>query len=160
MEWILWSPASQTALIIIPEEAELLIPVIREKTTGIGHIGQQVVHLVTYMAPLTRDMLQFHPFSLHSIPPLPAGHQVPEWLSMELGIFAGRTYADFTECIALKKSMEHQDSAIFSANPSGFLFEWLTLRRKEEDVTHTPIGLVCHGRPLEKDHYFFCGPGG
>ena len=154
MEWILWSPASQTALIIIPEEAELLIPVIREKAAA---LGQEAVHLVTYMAPLSRNMLQFNHFSLYSIPPLPAGHQVPGWLSMELGIFAGRTYADFTECIALKKSMECQDGAIFSANPSGFLFEWLTLRRKEEDVTHTPIGLVCHGRPLEKNHYFFVG---
>jgi hypothetical protein len=157
VEWILWSPASQTALVIIPEEAELLIPVIREKSTS---ITRQAVHLVTYMAPLSRDMLQFDPFSLHSMPPLPAGHQVPEWLSMELGVFAGRTYAAFAECIALKKSMERQDGAIFSANPSGFLFEWLALRRKEEDVTYTPIGLVCHGRPLEENHYFFCGPGG
>ena len=155
VEWILWNPTSQTALIIIPEEAELLIPVIRKKATIIGQ--EDVVHLVTYMAPLSRDMLPFNHFSFYSIPPLPASHQVSEWLSMELGIFAGRTFADFTECIALKKSMERQDGAIFSANPSGFLFEWLTLRRKEEDITHTPIGFICHGRPLDENHNFFVG---
>lgn len=42
VEWILWSPSTLTALLIVPEEAELLIPVIRRA-------GQSAnVHLITY----------------------------------------------------------------------------------------------------------------
>ncbi|KAK3350347.1 hypothetical protein B0T25DRAFT_483283 [Lasiosphaeria hispida] len=156
VEWILWSPAKQAALIIIPEEAELLIPMIRER---IAREGQDLVHLITYMAPLTRDMLQFDTFSFYPLPPLPPDHQVPEWLSMELGIFAGRTFADFLDCVTLKKSVESDDGVMFSTSPFWFLFEWLALRRKGQDITHTPMGHVYQGRPLSRDHYFFVRQG-
>ena len=145
-------------MIIIPEEAELVIPAIRKKT---NHEGQNVVHLITYMAPLMRDMRQFDSLSFYALPPLPADHQVPGWLSMELGAFAGRTFADFSDCLALQKSMEdnHDDGTAcmggFSPSPFAFLYEWLALRRKGQDITHTPVGYVCRGRPLSRDHYFF-----
>ena len=154
MEWVLWNPAKQTALVIIPEEAELLIPTIRQ---GIGR--KEAVHLITYMAPLARDMLPFDSLSFYALPPLSPDHQhVPEWLSMELGVFAGRTFAGSTDCLALRTAIEHHDGAMLSsASPFAFLFEWLTLRRKGQDITHTPMGHVCRGRPLSRDHYFFVG---
>ncbi|GAB1319238.1 ubiquitinyl hydrolase 1 [Madurella fahalii] len=152
VEWLLWNPTQQTALIVVPEEVELLIPLIRNKASS----GQQsAVHLVTYMAPLSREMMHFNDLSFYALPPLPKGHQVPEWLSLELGIFAGKTYANYAECTALKRYMELPDVAAFSTNPAGFLLEWLALRRKGQDVTHTPVGYVCQGQRLREDHHFF-----
>ncbi|KAH6856123.1 hypothetical protein B0I37DRAFT_317555 [Chaetomium sp. MPI-CAGE-AT-0009] len=156
VEWILWNPTKQVALIILPEETELLIPMIRKKTAP-------KVHLITYMAPLTRDMSHFDRLTFYALPPLPADHQVPAWLSLELGIFAGRMYADFAGCTALRQYMERPRSSgpddgaagAFSANPAGFLLEWLALRRKGQNVTQTPVGYVCQGRPLREDHHFF-----
>lgn len=142
------------ALIVVPEEAELLIPMIRNRTKG-----QQSpkVHLITYMAPLTRDMSHFDRLTFHALPPLPPDHQVPTWLSIELGIFAGRMYADFPDCTALRRYMERSgaEEPAFSASPAAFLLEWLALRRKGQNVTHTPVGYVCQGRPLREDHHFF-----
>ena len=74
---------------------------------------------------------------------------------MELGIFAGRLYVGFDECTALRRFMESQGGAALSANPAGFLFGWLALRRKGQDITHTPMGYVCQGWPLRKDQHLF-----
>ena len=74
---------------------------------------------------------------------------------MELDIVAGRLYAGFDECIALRIYMESPDGAALSANPAGFLLEWLALRRKGQDIIHTLIGYVCQGWPLRKDHHPF-----
>lgn len=150
MEWILWNPKNQTALVVIPEEVEVLIPLIRAK----GH-QNNTVHLVTYMAPFTKDMVHFSNLSYYTLPPLPSGHRVPEWLSMELGIFAGRMYANFSECTAFKNYLASSDGAGFSTNPADFLLDWLTLRRKGQDVLQTPVGYVCQGRQLREDHFFF-----
>ncbi len=146
MEWILWSPKSQTALIVIPEETELLIPIMRAKSA---------VHLITYAAPFTKDMEHFNNLSYYVLPPLPSGHRVPQWLSIQLGMFAGRLYADFSECAALAKYLEHSANLVRWVNPARFLLEWLVLRRKGQDVMHTPVGYVCQGRSLREDHPFF-----
>ncbi|KXX73436.1 hypothetical protein MMYC01_210194 [Madurella mycetomatis] len=152
VEWILWNPAQQTALVVVPEEVELLIPMIRNRASSGQKSG---VHLVTYIAPLTREMLHFNDLSFYVLPSLPTGHRVPEWLSLELGIFAGKMYTDFAECTALKRYLERPGETAFSTNPAGFVLEWLALRRKGQDVTHTPVGYVCLGRPLREDHRFF-----
>jgi hypothetical protein len=143
----------------VPEETEIIIPILRNKAGG--KQGSKV-HLITYMAPLTRDMSHFDRLTFYALPPLPTDHQVPAWLSVELGIFAGRMYADFAGCTTLKRYMERSESgdgdeaaAAFSARPAGFLLEWLSLRRKGQNVAHTPVGHVCHGRPLREDHHFF-----
>lgn len=156
---MLWNPTTQVALIVVPEETELLIPIIRNRT---GDKKKSKVHLITYMAPLTRDMSHFDRLTFYALPPLPMNHQVPAWLSVELGIFAGRMYADFAGCTVLRRYMERSRSgdgdraaAAFSASPAGFLLEWLALRRKGQNIAHTPVGYVCQGRPLHKDHHFF-----
>jgi len=161
VEWILWNPWNQTALIIIPEEAELLIPVIRAER-------QPKVHLIAYAAPFTKNMLHFNGLSYYVLPSLPNSCTAPDWLSIELGIFAGRLYIDFTECVPLKKYLRLVDKTdtgpprnsieqlgAFTKDPVSFLLEWLTLRRKGQDIMHTPMGYICQGRPLDESHPFF-----
>ncbi|KAK3353831.1 hypothetical protein B0T25DRAFT_632188 [Lasiosphaeria hispida] len=151
VEWILLNPTSQIALIVVPEEAELLIPMLRETTSS---KRGALTHLITYVLPLSRDMSNFDGL-LHSLPPLPAGHQVSGRLWMELDIFAGRLYAGFDKCTNLRRYMESPDGAAMSANPAGFLLEWLALRHKGQDITHTPMAYVCQGWPLREDHHLF-----
>jgi hypothetical protein len=43
----------------------------------------------------------------------------------------------------------------FTTKPLTFLQEWLALRRKGQDFTHTPMGYVCQGRSLIENHHFF-----
>ena len=123
------------------------------------------MHIVTYVLPVSRDMSSFDGL-LYSMPPIPAaakngqapGEDQQQWrerLWMELGIFAGRLYAGFDECTALRRFIESAGGAALSANPAGFLFEWLALRRKGQDITHTPMGYVCQGWPLRQDHHLF-----
>ena len=159
MEWILWSPSKETALIIIPEEAELLIPVIRAEK-------RPKVHLIAYAAPITKNMMHFNGLSYYVLPRLPVDHKIPDWFSLELGILAGRLYISFREVDTLTKYLqslnktradqpEAEHTGGFAENPTKFLQEWLTLCRKGQDVTHTPMGYICQGRPLHENHPFF-----
>ncbi|KAM3084368.1 hypothetical protein ACMFMG_001526 [Clarireedia jacksonii] len=165
VEWILWNPSNQTALIIISEEAELLIPIIRAAR-------KPKVHLIAYAAPVTKNMLLFDKLSYYTLPSLPVGYKVPNWLSIELGIFAGRLYFSFPECAHLMRYLQLADNTsaeashtknahigVFTTNPANFLLDWLTLRRKGQDIIHTPMGYICQGRPLDKDHPFFVNRG-
>lgn len=56
-----------------------------------------MVHLITYAAPITKNMLHFNGLSYYILPRLPDGYIAPDWLSIELGIFAGRLYINFPE---------------------------------------------------------------
>lgn len=94
VNWILWSKLTETALVIIPEEAELLIPIICDKEDS-------EVYLLTYAAPVTRNMLHFNDLRYFTIPPLPDKWRPPNWLTIELGILAGRLYFEFEEYDAL-----------------------------------------------------------
>lgn len=165
MEWILWSPSRETGLLVIPEEVELLIPMVRSATT------EARVHLLTYAAPVTKNMLHFSNLQYFTIPALPSGYQFPKWLRLELGLFAGCLYASYDNCLEimdyLKKPMDehgagskqvagaYQHRCTFTEKPIGFLLEWLALRRQVQDVLRTPIGYVCQGRPLHRRHPFF-----
>ncbi|KAH7323576.1 hypothetical protein BKA65DRAFT_511056 [Rhexocercosporidium sp. MPI-PUGE-AT-0058] len=161
VEWILWNPSNNTALIVISEEAEILIPVIRAAI-------KPVVHLIAYAAPVTKHMLHFNRLSYYVLPCLPVGYKAPDWLPIELGIFAGRLYIDFPDCSSLTKYLQledrfgtkcpqerSKDMRVFSNNPVDFLQEWLTVRRKGQDIMHTPVGYICQGRPLHESHPFF-----
>ncbi|ROV95602.1 hypothetical protein VSDG_05251 [Cytospora chrysosperma] len=163
VEWILWSPSTETALVIIPEEAELLIPLIRR----CGQTSQ--VHLITYAAPVTKAMLKnFNGLRYYSLPTLPLGYKIPGWFSIELGIFAGQLYVTHDECapiaqylhISSKEEGEAVETVVgrtFARNPVGFLCEWLPLRRQVADVMQTPMGYIIQGRlhALRPDHAFF-----
>src|SRR5436190_13431489 len=90
VNWILWAATTQTALVIIPEEAELLIPLVRDANAVL-------THLLTYAGPVTRKMLHFNGLGYYAVPALPARWKPPTWLTIELGIFAGRLYFQFEE---------------------------------------------------------------
>ena len=173
---------SQTALIVIPEEAELLIPAMRNRKNAYAY-------LMLYAAPVTRTMTHFDNLTYYTIPALPTGWQAPTWLRIELGIFAGRLYFDFEDyaplCLFLglkdptvqvneneisnEESTADADATIdgeptvhveapkikFADKPTEFLREWLAVRRKGQDFTHTPMGYLCQGKKLTADHPFF-----
>ncbi|KUI56497.1 hypothetical protein VP1G_10818 [Cytospora mali] len=163
VEWILWSPYTETALIIIPEEAELLIPLVRRS----GQTSQ--VHLITYAAPVTKAMLKnFNGLRYYSMPTFPVGYKFPDWLLIELGIFAGRLYVTYEECSLIAQYLqgpatedantgENVVGRTFARNPMGFLGEWLPLRRQVSEVMQTPMGYIIQGRlhALRPDHAFF-----
>jgi hypothetical protein len=143
---------------VISEEAELLIPVLRTQE-------YPKVHLITYAAPVTKNMLHFSGLTYYVLPRLPIGYVAPNWLSIELGIFAGRLYMNFAECTLLMKYLQLADNipqsssdqqvGLFTQNPVNFLLEWLALRRKGQEIMHTPIGYICQGRLLHENHPFF-----
>ncbi|KAF2797566.1 hypothetical protein K505DRAFT_358267 [Melanomma pulvis-pyrius CBS 109.77] len=153
VEWILYSPSTSAALILIAEEAELLISKLRAQKRPAK------VHLLTYSAPITKKMLHFSDLTYYALPTLPVGHAIPHWLTIELGIFAGRLYMGFEECAPLVEYIENfsngKPSDTLATKAISFLLEWLSLRRKGQDIMHTPIGYVCQGRPLDSGHSFF-----
>ncbi|KAH9903539.1 hypothetical protein F4778DRAFT_790586 [Xylariomycetidae sp. FL2044] len=145
-EWILWSPSKETAVVIIPEEADLVIP----KILARGKSSK--VHLITYAAPVTRSMLPLGDLTFHSIPSLPRGHVYPRRIVLELGLFAGRLYINFADYEALGRLL---DQIVQSKDIRGFLLDWMALRRKGQHVLHTPMGYLCQSRKLTADHPFF-----
>ncbi|KAL9125857.1 MAG: hypothetical protein Q9217_005002 [Psora testacea] len=189
VNWILWSDVTETALVIIPEEAELLIP-------RVLNTKEPMTHLLTYAAPVTRKMLHFNNLKYYAMPALPTGWEPPRWLIIQLGIFAGRLYFHFDEYSDLLAYLGFQDNdhqlletiddaapsakvseldgpaddvadeaeldrgisrqaQSFTTKPLTFLQEWLALRRKGQDFSHTPMGHVCQGKPLKASHPFF-----
>ena len=87
VHWILWSDISHTAIICSDFEADSLLAILRYKKPP-------CTHLLTYAAPVTRDMLQFDTLKFYTIPTLPKSWEPPSWLVCDLGIFAGRLYFD------------------------------------------------------------------
>ncbi|KAH7268297.1 hypothetical protein B0J15DRAFT_533760 [Fusarium solani] len=155
VEWILWSSRTDTAVLVIPEEAELLLPIIRQ-------VKNPRVRLITYAAPVAKSMQVFNTLQYLTIPadqdPLPA------WASIEVGIIAGRLYFDYREYESLLAWLgigEVSDSkdavrrGLWIDHPLKFLLEWLTYRRQTADILHTPMGYVCQGRALQATHAFF-----
>ncbi|THC87426.1 hypothetical protein EYZ11_013128 [Aspergillus tanneri] len=90
IHWILWSPITNTALVIIPEEAECLVPTMRTQNTP-------TTHLLVYAAPFTRKMALFNQLDFYALPPLDGDNRFPTALKIELGILSGRLYLDFDE---------------------------------------------------------------
>ncbi|KAI0025868.1 hypothetical protein F4780DRAFT_774718 [Xylariomycetidae sp. FL0641] len=168
VEWLLWSPSSQTALIVIPEEVEHLIPLLRASTR------RPLVHLVAYAAPVTKSMLVFNTLRYYSLPELPGEYRFPDWLRLELGVLSGRLYVGsdewslLTSYLRSRTNVSHgasdgglrldgvaeEEPVGFADDPRWFLLEWLAFRRKAQDVTHTPMGYICLGRHVADDHPF------
>ncbi|EER23013.1 hypothetical protein CPC735_020410 [Coccidioides posadasii C735 delta SOWgp] len=185
VNWVIWSFESEAAMVVIPEEAELLIPMFRESKT-------HCTHLATYAAPITRKMLHFNSLNYFAMPSLPSGWKPPKWLTIQLGILSGRVYFEFNEyeelCqyLGVTAANEGLDDSLdipispapsrfpnahevdimeassrtakkssFTAKPLVFLQEWLSLKRRGQEFTHTPMGYVCQGKPLHEDHPFF-----
>lgn len=68
-----------------------------------------MVHLITYGAPVTKTMLHFNGLSYYVLPRLAVSCTAPDWLSIELGIFAGRLYINFSECAPLTNYIQLAD---------------------------------------------------
>ncbi|EHK39909.1 hypothetical protein TRIATDRAFT_161231, partial [Trichoderma atroviride IMI 206040] len=147
VEWILWSISTQTALVVIPEEAELLIP--RLRLAG----NEAKVHLIAYAAPITRSMTPFNQLRYYTLPPIPLDAEFPSWFKVELGILAGRLYMGYEEWNLANAFM--RDSQADTRISSTFLLEWLGVRCRANDVLHTPIGYICLGKTPAQDHPFF-----
>lgn len=147
MEWILWSPSTQTALIVIPEEVELLIPKLRSSP------DKAKIHLIAYAAPVTRAMVPFNELRYYSFPPIPANTTFPAWLKVELGILAGRLYTDYEEWKLMDDYIRGSQTGKLTS--PAFLLEWVGVRCRAHDVLHTPIGYICLGREATESHPFF-----
>ncbi|KAJ4329354.1 hypothetical protein N0V84_000249 [Fusarium piperis] len=92
---------------------------------------------------------------------------LPPWLPIEVGILAGRLYFGYNEYMLLlswlgiTEMIEAEDlryllpCGLRIDQPLKFLVEWLTHRRQTADILHTPMGYVCQGRNLHRDHAFF-----
>ncbi|KAF4980380.1 hypothetical protein FZEAL_3610 [Fusarium zealandicum] len=183
INWILWSPVAQIAVIIIPEEAEALIPIMRNPNSGVA------THLIVYAAPITRKMLHFNDLKFHSMPALPSNWKAPSWLQVELGLYSGRLYFEWNEyehmceLLGIEEGVVQDDEATLemavdgamddeptkpeprcdnasgdrklAQNPLTFLQEWLDVRRRGQDFAHSPMGFVSQGKSLREDHVFF-----
>ncbi|KAK8186362.1 hypothetical protein BC567DRAFT_189406 [Phyllosticta citribraziliensis] len=194
VNWLLWCEATETALVVTPEEAEDLIPLVKR-----AEKKSSITHLLTYAAPVTRKMLQFNGLRYYSIPELPESWAPPQWTTIELGLLAGRLFFEFDEYVSLANyfglsvkeqvgehsdgireavegeeseySDRHEDTttedqrdrhvqACLSIRDSTiktleFLQEWLSTRRRGQEIGNTPMGFVCHGMLLSADHPFF-----
>lgn len=148
-------------MVVIPEEAELIIRMIRRRGKA------SLVHILTYAAPVTKAMAHFNNLKYYVMPALPQGFEFPMWLTTELGLFTGRLYFPFAECAMVESYLRHpSDSSdeeqvskparcTFTRTPIPFLLEYLALRRQVQDFQQTPMGYMLQGRKLFEDHAFF-----
>lgn len=123
-------------------------------------------------------MCAFNLFGYYVVPTPNASFNPPYWLSIEIGILAGRLYfhhAEYKPLLAWLGITQEPDSlsslhnAAFQERdaslapfcglsiqqPVKFLLEWLTFRRQTTDFMHSPMGYVCQDKPLQPDHSFF-----
>ncbi|KAL3460831.1 hypothetical protein BJX64DRAFT_289961 [Aspergillus heterothallicus] len=157
--WFLFNTATEIALVIIPEEAEALIPALRD-------YHSPDTHLIMYSAPCTRSMVHFSSLDYYALPSLPSGWKPPTWLPFELGILGGRLYFEFSEyedILARLYSIsgdpteddESSERWVVAKSRLIFLQEWLAIRRQGQDISDTPMGHVCQDLQLRSDHPFF-----
>ncbi|KAL4873947.1 hypothetical protein BDV12DRAFT_191814 [Aspergillus spectabilis] len=158
VNWIVYNMVTETALVVIPEEAEELIPVMRT--------GPPNTHLIMYAAPWTKSMLHFNSLDYFALPSLPDGWNPPVWLPFELGILGGRLYFPFSEYEDILSRLyslsgdpteetELSSLCAVAKNRLSFLQEWFAIRRQGQDITDTPMGYICQDWPLRSDHPFF-----
>ncbi|KAK0714105.1 hypothetical protein B0T26DRAFT_784054 [Lasiosphaeria miniovina] len=183
VSWILWSGVTETAVVLIPEEAECVIRMNRAAEMN------SRVYLINYASPVTKKMLVFNNLTYFSTPRLPDGWVAPLWLKMEVGLLSGRLFFEWDEYEKLGNFFgledksnaapvdEDEDSSddtvllqeqeisaatkrrrqanSFASQPSSFLKEWLAVRRCGQDFAHTPMGFLTQGKPLQPSHPFF-----
>ncbi|CCF40665.1 hypothetical protein CH063_11176 [Colletotrichum higginsianum] len=177
VNWILWSPVTEIALVVVPEEAEALLPIMRNRFYTVA------TNLIVYSAPVTRKMLHLSDLKFYSIPALPSEWRAPAWLKIELGLYAGRLYFEWPEYDQLcdflgidqsspmleyleessdsdsadvQNHKEAKSTSIgLTARPLSFVQEWLAARRRGQDFVSTPMGFIAQGKVLQESHPFF-----
>ncbi|KAL5588232.1 hypothetical protein FOBRF1_014760 [Fusarium oxysporum] len=164
---VLWSSETETAVIVIPEEAELLLATLWNATTA-------VMSLLTYAAPVTKSMWRFNTLTYFTLPTPPKTRQFPSWLMIEIGVLSGRLYFDYSKYESLMTwlgadretessgaSVDDSSQSVSGVHgliidqPLKFLQEWLTYRRQTQDIMHTPMGYICQRKKLDYQHPFF-----
>lgn len=133
---------------------------------------------MSYAAPVTKSMKPFNTLNFFTVPSLKERPVFPVWLSVEVGVVAGRLYFDYPEYKPLlawlgvcersevvstdaagqlqSPKVSHPEHRGLSIEmPLKFLFEWSTYRRETLEIKHTPVGFVCESRVLKSDHSFF-----
>ncbi|TQV93180.1 P-loop containing nucleoside triphosphate hydrolase [Cordyceps javanica] len=161
INWILWSPSAETGLVIIPEEADAVIPRLR-------NMAKPRVWLLGYTPPVTKSMQHFNCLSYLTVPQWPRTCQIPVWLGIEVGILSGRLYFDIAEYEPLLAWLGlvppspgrtarggGGGGGIRIQQPLQFLQEWLSFRRQTQDILYTPAGFVCQRQVLHEGHFFF-----
>ncbi|QUC22017.1 uncharacterized protein UV8b_06258 [Ustilaginoidea virens] len=173
VEWVLWSPSAGAALVIIPEEADLLIPLLRE-------VERPKTWLLSYAAPVTKAMLALNKLTYLTVPGWPRDGKLPGWLAIELGVLSGRLYFEYAEYKNILAWLGLSDEAEAEAEveaeagseagpgpwsrpsaglpikkPLKFLQEWVSLKRQTQDISYTPVGFLCQRKELHADHFFF-----
>ncbi|CAG9940265.1 unnamed protein product [Clonostachys rosea f. rosea IK726] len=160
VEWILWYPDRETGIIVIPEEAELLLPVLRGEK-------QPIVWLLSYSAPLTRHMCIFNRLNFFTVPSPPNREfKVPRWMTLEVGIVSARLYFGWLEYkgllawLGMAKGAKGEGTAsqcggLYPAEARKFLLDWLSHCHNTFNILHTPVGFVAQGKELRHDHSFF-----
>ncbi|KAF2149050.1 hypothetical protein K461DRAFT_324482 [Myriangium duriaei CBS 260.36] len=147
VEWIVWSTMTETAIIVIPEEAEHLLSMMVAGQRASG------VHMIPYAAPVTRAMRRYSSLRYFALPSLDPEYRFPTWLPIEVGILAGRMVFEAEELEPLKRYLVTTPTG--KSRLIGFLFEWTALRRQARDIDHTPLGYVCLDRQLTAESAFF-----
>ena len=132
VQWLLWSRRTNTALVVVPEEAEILLLRLRRQ----GHQQEKEeenlrddiqenpqenrqsqqqtqthIHLLLYSAAVTRAMVDLSSGTYYAVPPLPADYSLPSWFTIEAGILGGRLYMPFPECEAMQTYLEDNSAA-------------------------------------------------
>lgn len=124
-------------------------------------MAKPLVWLLGYTAAVTKSMQSFNCLSYLTVPSWPSHLQVPVWLGIEVGIFSGRLYFEFAEYEPLLAWLAalRDSTGGKTEEPLQFLQEWLTFRRRTEDILYTPAGFVCQGQHLHEGHFFFASMG-
>ncbi|KAI8958454.1 hypothetical protein F5Y11DRAFT_362710 [Daldinia sp. FL1419] len=210
VQWVLYAASPEAAIVVTPEEAEHLIPIIQEMERE-RKGSPTPTRLLTYAAPVTRRMMHFNKLNFYSMPSPPLPWHPSEWLITELGFFAGRLYFEFSEYESICKmlgidvskagvdefdssetdtteqqtstttegsseatsrnsngepemvesppnvrlSKPKSSSLALTSKPYTFTQEYLAVRRRGQDFTHTPMGFLSSGKPLTEDSPFF-----
>jgi hypothetical protein len=157
-------------LIIIPEEAELLLPKLRR-------IRSPITFLLTYTAPVTRSLLEVGTLAYYPVPTAKEELAIASWLSIEIGLMAGRLYLPYDQYTQLRTCLEVNEKAepplitddvlhsrkhilpnfgtLNAKSLTKFLTEWLPHRSRSSDIMHTPMGYLIRNRHLPENHPFF-----
>lgn len=117
-------------------------------------------------------MQVFNSLEYFTVPSQKINRPFPDWLGVELAVLSGGLYFEYRqyrvllawlgvaeptvsmgECMAKAKS--ESGYKLRAARSLKFLLEWLTYRRKTEDILNTPMGFVGQRRALKPDHAFF-----
>nr|RBQ90595.1 hypothetical protein FVER53263_09945 [Fusarium verticillioides] len=170
VEWVLWRPDIETALVVIPEEAELLLPILRR-------IHTLTTFLLTYTSPHTRSLLEVGHLAYYPVPTPKKELAISSWLSIEIGLMAGRLYLPYDEYTQLRSCLQVDEMAepsVITDNVhrsrkqilpnfgvlntqllSRFLAEWIPYRSRSSDIMHNPMGYLLQNRDLPANHPFF-----